>query len=409
MSTNSGQAGALTILTRRQRVLARLFAGLLSVTVTLALVEGLSRWLNERPESLRALAPTSVPLDLQEYQMADPDRPGRYRLRPGYSATLQQLIAAKRRSGHVLGAQVLERSVTELALDPTAIELRVNAAGYKGPELGASPAHARILALGDSTTFGSLIDSHSYPRVMEQALRRSGTSVEVVNAGVEGYAPSDVLARMDELRGLTPDVTLVYIGWNALYRDDPRLERELRDIPFSSVLLVGRAQSALRRRFGGAEGRQQMALEAYTRPKQVDSGAAAVSRASKYVPPFLHEVRRIAQEMSSSGSVVVLLTLPGLYTSDDAPTPRALQIGHLPGFTDNPYVLAAVTERYNAEVRALASQLGLQVIDLERWSRSALQPRDQYFVDSVHLTERGQQLIGEYVAEQLHRGALPSS
>ncbi len=58
-----------------------------------------------------------------------------------------------------------------------------------------------------------------YARAMERELRRDGVDVEVVNAGVEGYSPVDVVARLDELRALRPDVTTVYIGWNALYRE----------------------------------------------------------------------------------------------------------------------------------------------------------------------------------------------
>jgi hypothetical protein len=96
-----------------------------------------------------------------------------------------------------------------------------------------------------------------------------------------------------------------------------------------------------------------------------------------------------------------LVTLPGLYAMDEEPSDLALQVGHLPTFTDNPYVLAKMSEQYNIALRNLAAQRGLLVIDLEQWSKTALQPRDQYFFDSVHLYEEGQAMIGLYMAQEL--------
>jgi hypothetical protein len=52
-------------------------------------------------------------------------------------------------------------------------------------------------------------------------------------------------------------------------------------------------------------------------------------------------------------------------------------------------------------LRELAQRLGVELIDLEEWSRAALEPRDRYFFDSVHLYEEGQEKIGEFLAERL--------
>lgn len=82
---------------------------------------------------------------------------------------------------------------------------------------------------------------------------------------------------------------------------------------------------------------------------------------------------------------------------------RALKVGHLPTFTRNPYVLAMMTQRYNQSLRTLAERRGLVVIDLERWSGAPLRPRDAYFFDSVHLYEKGQEMIGDFLASELLR------
>jgi lysophospholipase L1-like esterase len=150
-------------------------------------------------------------------------------------------------------------------------------------------------------------------------------------------------------------------------------------------------------RFGGA----RVALQDYERPKRPLRGAADVRRLDRYVPPFLHDVVRIVDEMQAAGSRVVLVTLPGLYSSDREPSPAAMEIGHLPPFTDNPFVLARMAERYNDELRALARARNLTLVDLDEWCRRELQPTEAYFVDSVHLDERTQERAGSWLAETL--------
>jgi lysophospholipase L1-like esterase len=109
----------------------------------------------------------------------------------------------------------------------------------------------------------------------------------------------------------------------------------------------------------------------------------------------------LARALAESSARVYLVTLPGLYLRDAAPSARALEIGHLPQYTDNPYVVAALADAYNAGLRELAPRVGATAIDVDAWSREALQPRDEYFSDSVHLTEVGQEQIGVQVARAI--------
>jgi len=127
----------------------------------------------------------------------------------------------------------------------------------------------------------------------------------------------------------------------------------------------------------------------------------------RWEPAFLAEVETIVDEMESVGSRVSLVTLPGLFVEDREPSDRALEMGHLPEGTDNPFVLARLTERTNDALRSLAKRRGLQIIDLASWSHEALEPRDEYFFDSVHLWEHGQSEIGRHLAGHLH-GKIPA-
>jgi hypothetical protein len=57
----------------------------------------------------------------------------------------------------------------------------------------------------------------------------------------------------------------------------------------------------------------------------------------------------------------------------------------------------------NELLRDLARDESVDVIDLEAWSRKALNPRGHYFFDSVHLTDEGQAMLGRYLADPLAR------
>ena len=308
------------------------------------------------------------------------------------------MLEAKRAAGRVLAVRHMESAARKLGIGADEVAVEVNAEGFRGPALDPLRAH-RILAVGDSCTFGSPVSERfPYARAMERELRRNGVDVEVVNAGVEGYSPVDVVARLDELRALRPDVTTVYIGWNALYRetylsDATGIRRHLH-----SARLLARALETVRARLGDP---RQSAFDAYARKKRPDPTAPELDLLADYVPSFLPDVVRIVDSMEAAGSRVVILTLPGLYTTDRTPSPRALDIGHLPTFTDNPFVLARMAERYNDALRAFARDRGLPIVDLDRWSRETLVPPEGHFIDSVHLDERTQEQAGAYLANAL--------
>jgi lysophospholipase L1-like esterase len=329
--------------------------------------------------------------DLQPYQMQDPDRPWHRRLRPGFVQTYADAAAFTRQTGRVLGDQYLAQQ----RADPSQIRIRINRDGFRGPEIDASHAAPRIVTIGDSCTFG-MAESSSYPRILETSLRQRGIVTEVVNAGVEGYTSGDVLIELSRVKALRPDVTTIYLGWNGFFNE----EQVFGHPALATWRLIRGAARGLTTRFRGA---RATALEAYTKPKHADAHARDLTRLDTFVPMFLPEIRHIVREIQSSGSRVVLITLPGLYEVDHQPTEYMLTIGHLPTYTDNPYVLAKLTTRLNELLRQMAREESADVIDLELWSRTAFKPREHYFFDSVHLTDEGQEMLGRYLASQFPR------
>jgi len=97
------------------------------------------------------------------------------------------------------------------------IAVRVNEFGLRGPAMSIRPAPAvhRVLALGDSATFGEgLAEEDSFPVQLQRELTaRSGERYEVLNAGVHGYNTENELAFLRS-RGLALQPETVVVGFN---------------------------------------------------------------------------------------------------------------------------------------------------------------------------------------------------
>ena len=110
--------------------------------------------------------------------------------------------------------------------DKYGLEFRINSKGFVGPEFDDQPVSGvyRIMAVGDSCTFGTGRWKVSYPGVLQQLLdeRSKPRRFEVINAGIEGYNSTFALDRVrDELLRYRPNLMVVYVGWNDLMKTDP--------------------------------------------------------------------------------------------------------------------------------------------------------------------------------------------
>ena len=167
-----------------------------------------------------------------------------------------------------------------------------------------------------------------------------------------------MLGRIEEFKALRPEITTIYIGWNALYAESEAFGIESY---LKSVRLFRKAYGKLKEKIFG---RTEMALEAYGRPKHVQRDAPEVQALEGFEPTFMSDLETIVQEMQAAGSEVVLIILPGLYVMDEEPIQRAMEIGHLPTFTENPYVLAKMSAEYNKRLRRMARSQDLLLVDL---------------------------------------------
>lgn len=122
--------------------------------------------------------------------------------------------------------------------------VEVNGHGLRGPDRPyEKPAGLRrVLALGDSVTFGFSLDyEDTFVARLEQLLRARGEAVEVINGGVGGYSPWQVheFLATEGLR-YRPDLAIVFLVLNdvdekfALERfggEFPSIQLMMRDPP----------------------------------------------------------------------------------------------------------------------------------------------------------------------------------
>lgn len=93
----------------------------------------------------------------------------------------------------------------------------LNSAGYRDKEYSFERKEnmPRIFALGDSYTYGWLVDNpeDSYPKIIEKNLNANGKRVEVINAGSPGFSTQEMVKRFI-LEGKYYNPDLVIIGIN---------------------------------------------------------------------------------------------------------------------------------------------------------------------------------------------------
>ncbi|MFH0764466.1 MAG: hypothetical protein V1927_05630 [Candidatus Omnitrophota bacterium] len=110
------------------------------------------------------------------------------------------------------------------------VGIRINNYGLRGAdmELKKKPGTKRILAMGDSFTFGvGAEDDETIPYLIGKYLKERGENVEVINAGIGGSSPlSNYMKARDEYLEFEPDLVLYFFDFSDL-ADDWRGEKSL--------------------------------------------------------------------------------------------------------------------------------------------------------------------------------------
>ena len=206
---------------------------------------------------------------------------------------------------------------------------RINSAGFRGDELAPKHSVTRIVVYGDSFIQAEYSDlEHTFAERLERGVsERLGKQVEVVNAGVAGYGPDQILRRMEvELAALRPDLVLVALFAgndfgdlvrNKLYRLDEN--GRLRENAFTLEPELARKLETSRR-----EWILEKILRELTRPLRADDPWALdvpdSTRLSR-MEAFLEQSRAEYHQYVVEGDNVVRELLSDPYNADVSLTP----------------------------------------------------------------------------------------
>jgi lysophospholipase L1-like esterase len=242
-----------------------------------------------------------------------------------------------------------------------------NAQGFRGPLLADSkaPGEVRIIAVGDSNTLGWRGEKGAnWPGLVA---RLAGPPVQVVNAGVWGYASLQGRARLEEALRWAPDIVTISFGSNDAHRVRQSDAQRIGRGPTGSWLkaLAGRY------RLG------RVALGALGRLEDLSSGHAMVARVS--LEDYRENLRAMVLRTREAGAQPVLLTRPYIGVSTD------------------PYYWREFAPDYNAATFEVARELEVALIDFYTLFRH----REDLFADDSHFTAEGHALAARWAWQEL--------
>ncbi len=112
--------------------------------------------------------------------------------------------------------------------------------------------------------------------------------------------------------------------------------------------------------------------------------------------------RQIVQIAKRAGIPwVVLGTQPSVAGSDRLEEYR--HIMHFPRFAQGPELFVALWARYSEAIRQVTQEEGATLIDMAEVIRREVPDSGRYFLDSVHMSCEGYEVLGRKVFEQLDR------
>lgn len=286
--------------------------------------------------------------------------------------------------------------------------LRVNSDGFIGDEFKEKTDKLiRILAVGDSCTFGDGDMDTTYSALLHNSLNSGNNSsspfeYDVINGGVEGLNSGMALKRLKANgKKIDPDIVTIYIGWNDLMKFDPTSQANSKE------------WSGLARwldKLWLAKGVRKL-LFFYLRPNLNPPGVGEESYKGyfvDFVPTFYEaNLRQLIDTARELGAKPLVMTLPTVVRKnmDLDDLKRANVVFPYYPSVYSVYDLLDMIAAYNKSIRKIAKEKNVPVIDLEATFQK-LDNVTPYFYDTMHAGIKGRELIAQQIKESLNKNKL---
>ena len=279
-------------------------------------------------------------------------------------------------------------------------QIRINSLGFRGlePEVPKPVGLCRIVALGDSTTFGmeaSGDDAVWVSRLVTELMQTSNQEFDAINGGVPGYTLAESADLLDRrIAPLEPDIVIINqvatdIAAHARRQFGSSAKHADRASPLSAFFEENSLLLNLLKANTTALTAQWLA------PRRHD----ALDNIG--LDQFEERLSALIEDCRLRGWRTVLCTAPRCFGDPSAPTNQfqlaASSLAHNPALTLTG--LNDAFDRYNARIREVAARTSTPLIDLDR----EVPRRADYFTDAVHLNDAGHHLVGLTVAREIRR------
>ena len=267
----------------------------------------------------------------------------------------------------------------------SSLSYQINSLGLRGPEVRKEKHGYRILALGNSCTFGWGVPFEKcWTELLESQLNEVivGDSIEVVNAGVPGYSSYQGKIHLQRLLHLKPDIVLIMFGWNDHWRAGNDISDAEQNSPPQVVIDLQNELSQLM--LYKLMRKATLTLTEDTTFVRLDdiTGKRRVSQ-----DEFAENLRAIIR-IAKVNAVAPVLVVP----------PVASLNLYFKGIQSNFHMLHA---RYRDIIVKVGKYQGIPVVNLQIPFDNHNDLYDDAQGDPIHFNARGQRLAAENIAETI--------
>ncbi|UCC43791.1 MAG: SGNH/GDSL hydrolase family protein [Candidatus Zixiibacteriota bacterium] len=268
------------------------------------------------------------------------------------------------------------------------LSYQVNSLRMRGKEISTLTDDYRIVAIGNSCTFGwGIPQQYTWVDLLETILniRKPENRVQVLNAGVPGYTSYQGWQYFKrDLLDLDPNMVLIMFGWNDHWPAGKRIEDARQKMPGRVLVSVHNLLSR---------------LKLYQLLRKAASSAVG--------EPVTESLGDLADDHSSPRRVALdefvknLEAMIALARENDAkpvlmiPPVASPQIY----YEGRPWNLHYLHEPYQGCIRSVASQHSVPVIDLQAAFDRSANLFDRHQTDPIHFNVKGHRLVAAAAAD----------
>ncbi len=258
---------------------------------------------------------------------------------------------------------------------------RFNSMGLRGDDFTIEKTRPRIVALGNSCTFGWGVQEEE---VFTTILQSQLGNYEVINAGVPGYTTfQGKVFYGTKIAELKPDILLILFAWNDQWlaaNDIPD-----KDQKFPPELVI-KTQNLLNHLHSYRLLKRVLLGALEKDPDSLFNRSQPVSRVS--LDDFYLNLKSICLEAKKNRTIPVLLTSP-------APS---LEKYFVPGSISH---LHSYHDKYNETIRQLAKDENIDIVDLTSEFDLHNGLFDDADYDPIHFNARGHDLAALLIARKI--------